>query len=158
MHIHEGAWVVQSKLQLTEVTEDQKKSTSSSLRFQLIWWLNNGGEFKFCKTARDNALGQSLPLKQNWVSLQLICYLCICYFTCLITVLCFCIFCSLKVINYLFKGKHCGQAWITKCLRPKMASLMSRKPCLVLYLQRPLALSACMSTLSGINIGKSPFL
>ena len=37
--------------------EGQKRSTSSSLRFQLIWKLTFQGGFKFCKTAQESASG-----------------------------------------------------------------------------------------------------
>ena len=46
----------------------------------------------------------------------------------------------------------CGQAKITKWLRPKMASLMSRKPCLVLFLWGSPTLSAYMSWFISVGL------
>ena len=51
---------------------------------------------------------------------------------------------SLKIVNSwdMFKGKQWGQALIIKWLGPKMTSLMSRKPFLVLFVWGPPNVSA----------------
>ena len=64
--------------------EGQRRSTSSSLRFQLIWKLTFQGGFKFCKTAQESSLGLSLSLK--WNSRVFNCHLCFHYFSCLIEI------------------------------------------------------------------------
>ena len=55
--------------------------------------------------------------------------------------------CSLKIVNCqdTFKGKQWGQALIIKLFGPKMTSLMSRKPFLVLFVWGPPNLSAYSS-------------
>ena len=48
MHIHEGAWVVVQVRGLVDRShEGQERSTSSSLRFQLISLLNTSGQSFF---------------------------------------------------------------------------------------------------------------
>ena len=50
MHIHEGVWLVNRAQTLVDWShKGQKKSTSSSLRFQLIWWLKAGGSLNSAK-------------------------------------------------------------------------------------------------------------
>ena len=50
MHIHEGAWVMDRVQALGDWSpEGQKRSTSSSLRFQLIWWLSAWGGWNSAK-------------------------------------------------------------------------------------------------------------
>ena len=99
--------------------EGQKKSTSASLRFQLIWWLSDSG--------------WSLLLRQteslhNWYFIFAI-VTSLARWQWLVPAFC----CSLQIINYWdpFQHKPCGQAYITKRLRSKIASLLLRKPCLV---------------------------
>ena len=88
MHIHEEASIAERIQALADSHQTSNRATSSSLRFRLIWWLSNWKEFKFCGAAQESPSDSSLPWKQNWESLQLICYLCYCYwfFSCLITV------------------------------------------------------------------------
>ena len=50
---------------------------------------------------------------------------------------------------------NCGRAQITKWLRPKIASLMSRNPCLVLFLWGPPTLSAYTYKMS---VQKNPWV
>ena len=65
MHIHEQAWT----LKLGGL-----KPTSSSLRWQLFWWLS--------------ASDKSLSLRHLWEPLQLIHYLCFSYFSCMLLLSC----------------------------------------------------------------------
>ena len=62
--------------------------------------------------------------------LQLIHCLCYCYFSCLITLLhsLFSLGSLITETRSVTKGKHCGWAPVTKQLRTKMPSLLSRKP------------------------------
>lgn len=99
--------------------EGQKKSTSASLRFQLTWWLSASGWSLLLR--KTESLHNwyfifaivSSPAWWQWFDPA------------------FC--CSLQIINYWdpFQHKPCGQAYITKWLRSKIASLLLRKPCLV---------------------------
>ena len=109
--MHEGAWeVIESKLQLTDISRVGKGQQPYPAQVSV--------------EPRLRASGSSLPLKQNWESLQLIHYLCSCSVSCLITI---CILLFLKIITArdLLEGKHWGWAQITKWLRTKMASLRS---------------------------------
>ena len=63
--------------------------------------------------------------------------------------------CSLNIVNHwdMFKGKQWGPALIIKWLGPKVTSLRSRKPLLVLFVWGPPNLSAY-----GINFSRNQLL
>ena len=144
MNIHEGAWPLVDwshkgqkgqKSEVTRVRKGQHHPLGSS---------SSGGW----------ALQANLYHWQNWESLQLTYYLCYCYFSCLIRVIS-AFFFSLKTVNYwdLFKGKHCGQAYITKWFRPKngISSVKKVQPgSLSLGIPYPICLHVHSDTLMGL--------
>ena len=123
--MYEQAWAVDRVQALVDGSQEgQKKSTSSSLSFQLIWWLS----FRLIFTI-ETELGVFTTDTLSFLLLLLLSET-----SQFVSVF----FCSFKISNYsdLFKDKHPWPGSDHKMsLKPKTASLLSRKPCLVLFLR-----------------------